>query len=103
MTPAKQAILDGFAETLANHGQTWTRTSDSSPVYGVAGTLKRNDPRLKGTQDMVFPILVAPANMPNTRLAQGQELTKDSKYFRVNRVDIDEASGLWEVLVTATF
>ena len=113
MTAGQQAIADGFAATLAEHGQTWKRTKDNAAIQGVAGNLKPDNPHMAGAQDRDFLIFVADASlsppltaaqvMPATRLAKGDELTKGTKNFRVVRADYEEASALWVVVLSPTF
>ena len=117
MTAGLAAIADGFAASLSVHGQVWTRTSDSAAINGVPARLKAEDPKMSGAKDMDFPILVAdqilapnvPLTqcMPSTRLAAGQELTKNvgstPKYYRVAHADYQEDTGLWTVMLSPTF
>jgi hypothetical protein len=103
MTAGQQAIADGFAVTLAEHGQTWTRTSDGAQFIGVAGNLKPDNPHMAGAQDRDFPAYFADSTMPTPRLKKGDELTKDSKNFRVVRADYEEATAQWVVIFSPTF
>jgi|GEM_PF-2950547 hypothetical protein len=113
MTAGQQAIADGFAATLAEHGQAWTRTADGAVIYGVACKLKPDNPHMAGAQDEDFPVFVADRSlspplpiawvMPATRLKKGDELTKNTKNFRVVRADYEEATALWTVVFSPTF
>ena len=113
MTPGQQALADGFAANLATHGQTWTRTSDSAAIQGVASKLNTENPHLVQGQDRDFGVIVADASlsppltaaqvMPSSRLKKGDELTKGTKKFRVTRADYQEASAMWLVILSPTF
>jgi hypothetical protein len=113
MTPHQQSAADAHADALLNAGAVWQRTSDDAQISAFAGKLKASDPRMSGASDRDFPIIVAdqilapsiPLSqcMPTTRLTEGDELTKSSKYFRVKRADYEEATGLWTVIVSPSF
>ena len=113
-TPGQQALADGFAANLAIHGQTWTRTSDSKTVQGVATTIKDETPHLaQGGQDREMAIIVADASlsppltapqvMPSPRLKKGDELTKGTRNYRVVRADFEESNAMWLVVLSPTF
>lgn len=113
MTPQQQAAADGHADRLLNAGVIWQRTSDAAQISAFAGKLKASDPRMAGASDRDFPIIVADQIlaptiplaqcMPATRLREGDELTKGSKFYRVKRADFEEATGLWSVIVSPSF
>ncbi len=105
MTPGQQALLDGFLDNLVEHGQLYARTSPSPTVqvFGIATMLRRTDPRIKGAQDRTFILQIAPDNMPSPRLAKGHELNKGHMNYRVAEAHQDEASTIWEVLLTPSF
>lgn len=119
MTPGQQAIADGFAATLAVHGQTWVRTRDAASFTGSPAKLKKDDAKMQGTQDRDFPVLVADLVLSPTipavqcmpaapnRLRVGDELTKSvgtvAKYYRVVRADYSEATGLWLCVFSPSF
>lgn len=126
MTAGQQAILDGFNANLAEHGQTWTRTNDNQTYSGIATKLEPTHPRMPGSQDRHFPVLISDSEMAlyehltdssgnwlvdgngnylifNRRLQAGDELTKetsqDLKKYRVVRLDYDEPTALWTVIL----
>jgi hypothetical protein len=112
MTVGQQAFADGFAATLATHGQTWTRTSDSAAIQAVPGNLKDLTPHLIDGPLIDFPIIIASSAlqpvltaaqvMPTTPLRTGDELTKGGKHYRVTLVDFREASGTYKVTISST-
>ena len=119
MTAGQAALADGFAVTLAVHGQTWVRASDSASFSGVATKNIKIAPHMAEAQDRNFPILVADSVLSPTiptaqcmpegtsRLKVGDNLTKNvgsvPKYYTVARADYDEDTGLWTVFLSATF
>jgi hypothetical protein len=113
MTPGQKALADGFAVTIATHGQSWTRTADTVVIVGVASQVVSKEPHMVQSQNQETAIIVADASlsppipvaqvMPTQRLKKGDELTKGSRKYRVVSADLQESNGLWLVVLSPTF
>lgn len=112
-TPGQQALADGFAELLVNHGQVYVRTSDSAAVSGVPAKLMPTSPNMVQSNDREFAILVAASAlsppvpvsrvMPVAVLKKADELTKGTRFYRVVRADLEEGSAMWRVILSPSF
>jgi hypothetical protein len=113
MTPGQQSLAEGFSDNLAEHGQTWTRTSDGAQIVGIASAVKVEVPAMAAGQDRDFGIVVADPSlsppllpsqvMPSARLKKGDELTKGSRNYRVVRSDFQESNAMWMVILSPNF
>lgn len=113
MTAGQKALADGFAVSLAVHGQTYVRTSDGASVLATSSRLTAETPHMPQGEDRAFAIIVADAElspplpasavMPASRIKKGDELTKGSKHYRVIRADFQEGSAMWNIMLSPTF
>ena len=113
MTPGQQAFADGFAANLSTHGQTWVRTGDNVQVQGIPSAMRMAPTALVNSQNKDFGVIVADRGllgtltaaqvMPVARLKKGDELTKDSRKYRVVSSDLQESNLMWLVILSPTF
>jgi hypothetical protein len=99
-TPAQEAFAEGFSALASVHGSSWT-FGDAS-FAGVATVLKPDDPRMAGSNDRLFEIVIPTAQLPETGPTRGDDLVRDDRHHRVARVDHDANSGLTTILIAET-
>jgi len=97
-TIAEEAFAEGFADLLSVHGKTWT--FGAATFSGVSSAIKSDDPRMEGSVDRLFEVVLSTADLPSPGPKRGDEISVGGATYRLARKpDANPATGLTTLVV----
>lgn len=99
-TPLQAALAEGISALTEEQGSPLWSFGSAGSFAAPASALKPDDPRMQGSSDRLFEIIVPTALLPEPKPTKGAELSRSGSFHRVTRIDQDAQTGLTTILVT---